>query len=273
MKATVFGASGFVGSHLAQHLETQGFDCMRLPRGDESWRERDLGHVFYCIGLTADFRKRPLDTIEAHVEIISRILKQGRFDSLLYLSSTRVYLGAAGTQEDTVLQANPNKPDDLYNLSKLMGEAACLSHPNPAVRVARLSNVYGAGMDATNFLGSLINDALEAGRITLGTASDSEKDYVSIEAVIPALTRIALFGPDRLYNVASGHNTMHQEIVDRIAQHTQCTVQILPGAPTIKFPKIDIARLRNVNRASSSNVITDLDALIEDARRTRAYKA
>jgi hypothetical protein len=50
-------------------------------------------------------------------------------------------------------------------------------------------------------------------------------------------------------------------------------VQILPGAPAIKFPTIDVARLRGVNGAGSSNLITDLDALIEGARVARTRKA
>jgi len=33
----------------------------------------DPGHVIYCIGLTADFRQKPFETIEAHVSKLAEV--------------------------------------------------------------------------------------------------------------------------------------------------------------------------------------------------------
>jgi len=266
VKATVFGANGFIGSRLVSHLRQTGVDCAGAGRGDESWRGTDLGHVFYCIGLTADFRARPLDAIDAHVGTLEQILRHGRFASLLYLSSTRVYLGAASTREDATLSANPNNPEDLYNLSKLMGEAACLAQTSPAVRVARLSNVYGHGMGPTNFLGSIVRDAVAQQRVELNTAPESEKDYISVDFVVRALAKIAFDGNERLYNVASGRNTTHREITDALASLTKCTVDSRPQATAVKFSPIDTTRLRALVTTEMSNVTDDLHTLIDDAR-------
>lgn len=268
VKATIFGANGFIGSRLVSHLTNSGIDCAAIGRGGESWQTRDLGHVFYCIGLTADFRSRPLDAIDAHVGYLERILRHARFESLLYLSSTRVYLGADSTSEDATLRANPNNPDDLYNFSKLLGEAACLAQSNPAVRVARLSNVYGPGMGSTNFLGAIIRDALSDKRIVLNSAPESEKDYISVDAVVQVLTKIGFEGRERLYNVARGRNTTHREIIDKVAELTKCAVQLGPQATAVKFRPIDITRLRALVSAEFSNVTDDLHALVDDARAT-----
>ncbi len=62
-----------------------------IVRGDATWRGADLGHAFYCIGLTADFRSRPFETIEAHCGLLKEVLSGSRFSSFVYLSSTRVY--------------------------------------------------------------------------------------------------------------------------------------------------------------------------------------
>lgn len=268
VKATVFGANGFIGSRLVAHLSHSGVECAAIGRSDEGWNGSDLGHVFYCIGLTADFRSRPLDAIDAHVGYLERILRQGRFASLLYLSSTRVYLGADSTREDATLRANPNNPDDLYNLSKLLGEAACLAQRNPAVRVARLSNVYGRGMGATNFLGSIIRDALTDRRIVLNSALESEKDYVSVDFVTRALTKIAFEGRERLYNVASGHNTPHREIAEKVAKLTKCVVETSEQAQSVKFLAINVARLCEIVSSRFSNVSDDLEAIVDDMRMT-----
>ncbi|HEX2593235.1 MAG TPA: SDR family oxidoreductase [Rhizomicrobium sp.] len=266
VKATVFGANGFIGSRLVTHLSNTGMACTGVGRGDESWRGADLGHAFYCIGLTADFRARPLDAIEAHIGYLERVLRHGRFKSLTYLSSTRVYLGAESTKEDAQLRVDPNNPEDLYNLSKLMGEAACLAQKSPAVRVARLSNVYGRGMGATNFLGSIVRDAVETRRIVLGSALSSEKDYVSVDAVVGALQAIAVAGRERLYNVASGKNISHKDIVTRLENLTGCSVTTVTDAPSIKFRPIDVTRLHALDLNKFSNLIEDLDALVLDAR-------
>src|SRR5919197_813364 len=66
-RVTVLGASGFIGGHLAKHFRALGYECLTPGRNEPSLYETDLGDVIYAIGLTADFRQRPLDTIEAHV--------------------------------------------------------------------------------------------------------------------------------------------------------------------------------------------------------------
>lgn len=249
MHVTVLGATGFVGRHLIRHLAASGIAC-EAPRRDDVGVSgaglfgRDLGHVIYCIGVTADFRRRPFETVDAHVTLLAELLRRGRFASLLYLSSTRVYQGAAATAEETRLSVSPSDPSDLYNLTKLTGEALCLWHPDPGVRVARLSNVYGVDPESDNFLPSVLRDAIVRGRVLLGTGRASEKDYVAVEDVAAALTGIAFGGRHRLYNVASGENVSHGAILDRIAAETGCAVEVAPGAPDVRFPPIDTGRLR-----------------------------
>ena len=92
-QATVIGAFGFIGRHLSRHLQRQGFDVHEASRDERSWPDGSLGHVFYCAGLTADFAQRPHDTVDAHVALLDRVLRQQRFASLVYLSSTRLYDG------------------------------------------------------------------------------------------------------------------------------------------------------------------------------------
>ena len=143
MRYTILGGRGFIGTRLATHLRSLGHEVWVPERDDPAMFSAPLGRVFYCIGLTADFRQRLLDTVDAHVCLLNRVLRSGNFDSLLYLSSTRVYAGAGSTHEGANLVVSPLLPGDLYNLSKLMGESVCLASGGPA-KVVRLSNVYGA---------------------------------------------------------------------------------------------------------------------------------
>jgi nucleoside-diphosphate-sugar epimerase len=243
MTATIFGAGGFVGCHLARHLSDKGYAVRAVCRGDETWRGADLGHVFYCIGLTADFRSRPFETIDAHVSVLADVLRAARFTSFVYLSSTRVYARSESTDEASALIVAPQDADDLYNISKLMGEAACLGSALANVRVARLSNVFGADIGSSNFLTSVLKEAVETKSVRLRTSLVSEKDYIWIEDVVVALRAIAERGTDPITNVAFGVNTSHREIVHALTMATGARVEVAGDAPTVRFPRIETKRL------------------------------
>lgn len=266
-RCTVLGASGFIGRHLVRHLERAGADVLAPPRGSDLVFREDLGHVFYCIGLTADWRSRPLDAVHAHVARLVEVLERSRFRTLVYLSSTRVYKRASVATEDALLSALPEQRDDLFDLSKMLGESVCLTDSRPT-RVARLSNVHGDDLRSDNFLPSILRDALR-GRVDLRTSLQSEKDYVGVDEVVDLLPRIALSGRERVYNVASGVNTSNRAILDEIVRLTGCEVGIAEGAPTTSFPVIAVDRVRREFQFSSRPVVSALAELVEGFRTHR----
>ena len=115
--------------------------------------------------MTSNFREKPFETIRSHICLLLEILGNADFDSFVYLSSTRVYSRATGSHEDTVLGAAPTDPEDLYNLSKMMGESICLSPILNNVKIIRLSNVYGSDFKSNNFIFSIIRDAVNSKKI------------------------------------------------------------------------------------------------------------
>lgn len=241
---TVLGAQGRIGRRLVEHLRGRGETVFAPERGDPRVTTRALGHVIFAIGVTGDFRSRPIDTVQAHVGVLAELLARAAFDSLLYLSSTRVYSGAATGREDAPIEVDVADPSDLYDLSKLMGESLCLHCDRRGVRVARLSNVVGCeDEDDDTFVGTLRREA-RGGRILLRSALASAKDYVHVDDVVALLPRIARDGRERLYNVASGAQVSHREWVDAIRAAAGCEVEVMPGAPVQRFPPIDIGRIR-----------------------------
>lgn len=242
-RCTIFGGGGYIGSHLRSYLRAQGHEVNVQARDSELNTSESLGHVFYCIGLTADFRKFPFETVRAHVTILSNVLEYANFDSLLYLSSTRIYQSSPSTSEECEIHVNPAVDSDLYNISKIMGESLCLASGRGNVRIARLSNVVGReNSSSENFFPSLCREA-QGGKILLRSAITSEKDYVYIDDVTWALSNIAFNGRRNIYNVASGLNVSHSEIIERLIDHFGCKVDISPVAPEMKFPTINICRI------------------------------
>ncbi len=259
---TVLGARGFIGRNCVKFLSEQGH-TVATPEPDQLLEGKaSLGHVIYCIGLTADFRHRPFATVEAHVGLLEKTLKNTKFDSFTYLSSTRVYQGAEEGREDANLQVNPNDPSDLYNITKLAGESLCLTLDNPNIRVARLSNVAGYDETSENFIQAIIRDGIK-GEIKLQASPDSHKDFIMVEDVAALLAEIATKGEHRLYNLASGENTRFADIVDTLADILACKKIYDPAAPLSTFPPINVDRIRQEFDYNPQSFTLKLPQLVE----------
>lgn len=262
---TVLGAAGFIGAALVAWLASNGQTVHAITRAalpSLLASRQPVGHVIDCVGLTADFRARPLDTADAHVGLVARCLTDLDFRSFLLLSSTRVYQRADTTCEDAVLSTLPTDASDLYNVTKLAGEALCLVDARPTVRVARLSNVYGFGMPEQCFLGQVLHEGLRTGCVLFGQGEASAKDYVSVSAVARLLPRIAAAGRHRLYNLAAGENTSHGTIASMLREVAGWQTNFAPDAPTVTHLPIETSRLDAEFGPTASRLTIDLPTLL-----------
>ncbi len=270
MKTTVLGARGFIGSAVARRLAESGAEVFLPVRDDPRLWSEPLGRVIYCAGLTADFRRRPFDTIEAHVGLLNRLLRDAEFEKIVYLSSTRVYQHSPRAAEDAPLVVDACNPGDLYNASKLTGELLCGSSGRPAV-VARLSNVYGPDWTSENFLIDVIRQAIDTGRVTIRGPRESAKDYVALDDVVRWL--IALAGDDSTgtFNLAGGRNISHGEIGDLLEHSLDCSVEFAEGDAAWIFPQIDIERITAAHGPPRNQLLADLPRLAREYRESLAY--
>lgn len=250
--ATVIGGQGFIGKALVAALQRKGWDCWVPDRGSP-WPqpERDLGHVFYCAGLTADYLARPAATVEAHVGLLSRVLQSPHYQSLVYLSSTRLYDGLPSgslADENTGFQVMPAHPRHLYDLTKLTGENLCHLMGQGRARIARLACVYDQTPDAEGFLPELLRKLARtpAGTtLSLTSSPHVARDYVHVSDVVRALVDIATQGTQPVYNVASGENLRNLELANHIAQVCNRHIVFESDQMQAQPPKIDVRRLQS----------------------------
>ena len=263
-KFTVFGSTGFIGKNFVRYLRNRGHWVVtprRNPDTETISCGGDLGHVVFAVGVTGDFRWRPFETVEAHVSRLAQLISVSKFQSWLVLSSARMYDAVptgAPVNEEALFLVRPSA-DSLYDLSKLLGEALCLSLPSDNVRIARLSNVYGPGQSKNTFLGAIISELALNNTVQIQEDSKSTKDYVSIDDVCVALEYIALRGKHRLYNVAGGQAISHGELANALEYVSRGRVDFAPAGAIRRLPAIDITRAREEFGFCPRYLIDDLD--------------
>jgi len=242
LKFTILGGTGFIGSSITNYLKSQAIECDTLDLRTDKINEKSLGHVLYAIGV-GDFIKRPFDAVTAHVCELQKILTKCKFDSFLYFSATRMYYKSNTTKETDPIITNPLDTNDLYAISKVMGESLCMSINNKNIRSIRLSNVSGDNFNSSFFLPSIIRDAVTKNKISIHTTLNSKKDYIHINDVLKIIPEISLRGKYRIYNVASGMNTKNSEIIDKLKELINFQLEISPNSKEYFFPNISIDRI------------------------------
>jgi nucleoside-diphosphate-sugar epimerase len=242
--ATIIGATGFVGRRLQATLAARDWDVHAPAKGDRSLFGRDMGVVFYCAGLTADYDQRPFDTVEAHASLVSELIRAGRFERLIYLSSTRLYDGQVMeiAHETAPLVFDPADPRRVYDLSKALGENLTLTRTEGRGAVARLANVFDWEPESPGFLSEWLIRARMDRDLHLDSSPHIARDYIHLDDVVAALIAMAERNSAEIVNVASGALTSNGEIANLFLQAgwgVTFTRDVSPTPP----PRTDVTRL------------------------------
>ena len=168
MKALVTGASGFIGSHLVEHLLLQGFTVRVLLRSTSStaWLESlplekasgdlfqhdrlaeavsGVDFVFHSAGLTK--AKRPEEYFRANTEgtanLVGAVLQHARSLRRFVLVSSQTAAGPSPSATP-ITESHPPNPITTYGRSKLAAEREALKHVDKIpVTIVRPPAVYG----------------------------------------------------------------------------------------------------------------------------------
>jgi UDP-glucose 4-epimerase len=246
---TILGASGAIGRALAEKLsDLSPFTPSRTELDKLS--DRSLGTIFYCIGKTINFSVDPAATIEAHVNILSRLLREARFDRLIYFSSTRLYddSGVAIATEETPSCLSSANARHLYDLTKLLGEHLCRHDPKKRAIIARISNVYGLPTSGLGgFLTETISRCLDQAHLSLTSHFETARDYLYLDDLIDMVIAIAADpGEFDLYNLAAGEKVTNTKLLKTLSEKTGCRIDCRApdGVAPTDPPQVDISRFK-----------------------------
>lgn len=260
MKVTIFGAGGFIGSQLTALFNSCGFETNRGDWTKSSFNGKDLGTVIFCGGIGDCSQIESV--ISSHVDIVRRVINTANYDFLLYISSTRLYLGNETAEVNTPLTMYQEDKRVLFNQVKLLAETIIKSQMKPYA-IARPSNVYGSAYNSKLFLPSLVRDAVTKKEINLYVTPDYSKDYVDIGDVTWALMQIAIQRLQGTFNIASGENVSAEELVNLIINKTGCKAIWHSVNSDDMFPITDIKPLQQHISFKPKPVISMLDKMID----------
>jgi nucleoside-diphosphate-sugar epimerase len=91
----------------------------------------------------------------------------------------------------------------------------------------------------------------------------SSKDYLYIDDAVKLILDISTKGKDKIYNVASGQNTLNKEIVDELKKNIHFSFKVNENAKDIVFPTISITKIKEEFNYQPSNLIDHIPLLIK----------
>lgn len=229
----VFGAGGFIGSHLINELTNKKYEVCAISRSkripkhinlskylnwvlwadaesqiEEICKINDNFSIFH-LSANIDYQQSINDAerfIEMNLKItfdIIKILRKSNFiGKMIYLSSDRVF----GKKEGIIDEEENPAPIDNYGLSKFMSEEILKIfsyNNNSKLVIVRCANVYGSFQKSLQLLPSIFSQ-LRSGveNISVGNL-DNSRSYIYIDDLITAL--IDLIN----YNLTVNHECFH----------------------------------------------------------------
>ena len=238
-KIFISGATGFIGSHLAELCVQKGYSVIAFDRynsnNDHGWLEnskfkkdmkivlgdiRDYDSVFKSmrgcdtvfhlaalIGIPYSYNS-PLAYLKTNVEGTYNVLESGKnqsIDQLVITSTSEVYGSAQFTP---INEKHPLVGQSPYSASKIAADQLALSYYKSfktPVKILRPFNTYGPRQSLRAVIPTIISQCLKENNINLGNINPS-RDFLYVEDTCKGFLEIAkskkLFG--EVSNIGSG---------------------------------------------------------------------
>ncbi|WP_299006658.1 NAD(P)-dependent oxidoreductase [uncultured Shewanella sp.] len=253
MKAIITGATGFLGSHLVHHLETQGYQVLALGRNEAKGRKLnstqtrfkavDLTNeshviaefeaanvIFHCAAFSSAWGTEEAFYL-ANVTATRHVLKAAKHHNIkrcVYVSSTSVYFNFTDKLDIKESQVLTSGFANEYAKTKYQGEQVMLNEcGDTEVVIIRPRGIIGEG--DTSIFPRILN-LLEKGFFPLTEQGRALVDITYVKNVAHALY-LAGKTPEinkHCFNISNDEPMTVSALVNLLTRHTHQRVRFLP---------------------------------------------
>lgn len=259
MKVLLTGAAGFIGSHLAERLVSDGNDVIGVDAFteyyDRSLKERNLQRLLGCPGfrfVEADLAQLDVSSLLDDRDVVFHLAAQPGVrsswgsDFHIYLERNlwatqrlleavrdrplRKFVFASSSSVYGDAERYPTREDDLpqpispYGVTKLAGERLCLAYGRSygvPVMAMRYFTVYGPRQRPDMAFNRFIQSLLQGNEITIYGDGRQSRDFTYVSDAVEATLQAALIdATGEVLNVGGGSRVNLLEIMDLLHQVT-----------------------------------------------------
>jgi GDP-4-dehydro-6-deoxy-D-mannose reductase len=234
MKCLVIGAMGFVGTKLVPGLASAGFEVFAADRpGTTAPLTMDLADAETVRGAMRDMRPDVVINLAAantasHEEMcrvnvlgvacLLNAVREFAPQAYVIVFGSAAEYGNAETNGGPLDESTPCSPVGPYGVTKLAATRLALGLAAAwelRISVLRPFNIVGAGSPKTLFVGAVIDRILQCDQTIMVGRVDTMRDFIAIEDVVEAVTRIATSQPPNgVYNLSGGKPVSIREVLD-----------------------------------------------------------
>lgn len=263
----ITGASGFIGSWMAQQLVAEGHSVAGLDLRQTAlpiaWHCGELTDrafvastlhetqpeiIFHMAGLIKSPEAESLykANLIGTVSLFEALMDADMRPTVMVASSSAVYGRASG--REPIAETTEIQPITHYAASKVAQEIASLRYFNSyefPVIVLRMFNLLGPGQPANLACSSFarqiaLAEADGGGEISTGNL-DAQRDFVDVRDAVRAFILAAQKGmPGQVYNVCSGEATAIQSCLDTMISMSACRINARIDAERIQVNDLPI---------------------------------
>ncbi len=270
-KVFITGHDGFIGSHLATKLKSDGAD-VQVCEVDllkeklivkNNFRPEYVFHLAAIAPATTD-KVNTAVIVEDNIKMTRQVLEYvyETKAKMILVSSSHVYPNSVNNQHPwKEFEVKPGEAISSYGLSKQKVEQLCVDYSeknNIDLLIMRLANVYGPGDKSDRFIPTFIRNCI-AKKLPLEVLGGKGvvRDFIYIDDVITGLmSSIDMAGDVKIINIGTGKETTIGEVAEIIKNNLgleaeEIHYQVSQGSQVL-HNVLDVAEARKLVNYKSS---------------------